>query len=178
MTSRRSLVDSPIVPAIVPVILLATGLFLLLPACSEPVDIEAEKAAVERAVRGSIEWALNKDKDLLFSVMAHDEDFFIWHPDSTSTVTSWDQFARMTDEVFMAPTFRAIRTELKDLHIGLTRDGTAAWFRTHLDDIGEWSGVEAGWLNVRWSGTLEKRSDGWKVVQMHFSFPTDRFTGR
>ncbi len=154
------------------------GLSLTLLGCSEPVDVEAEKAAVERAVRGSIEWALNKDKDLLFSVIAHDEDFFIWHPDSTSTVTSWEQFARMTDEVFMAPTFRAVRTELKDLYIGLSQAGDAAWFRTHLDDIGEWSGVEAGWLNVRWSGTLEKRADGWKIVQMHFSFPTDRFTDR
>ncbi len=163
----------------IPLLAVLAGGILTLPACSEPVDVEAEKAAVERAVRASIEWALHdKDKDLLFSVIAHDDDFFIWHPDSTSTVTSWAQFERNTDEVFMAPTFRAVRTELRDLHIGLAQEGNAAWFRTYLDDIGEWSGREAGWLNVRWSGTLEKRADGWKVVQMHFSFPTDRFTDR
>lgn len=159
-------------------LLLPVCLFILLPACSQRVDIEAEKAAVERAVKASIMWAMEKDKELLFSVIAHDEDFFIFHPDSTSTITSWAQFERMTEEVFMSPSFRAVRTELRDLHIGISRLGDAAWFRTFLDDIGEWDGREAGWLNVRWTGTLEKREDGWKIVQMHFSFPEDRFLGR
>lgn len=148
------------------------SLSFALHACSQQVDIEAEKAAVERAVRASIMWAMDKDKELLFSVIAHDEDFFIFHPDSSSTVTSWAQFERLTEEVFMAPSFRAVRTELRDLHIGISQLGDAAWFRTFLDDIGEWDGREAGWLNARWTGTLEKRDDGWKIVQMHFSLPT------
>jgi hypothetical protein len=144
-------------------------------ACARKVDIETEKAAVEQAVRASIMWAMEKDQDLLYRVMAHDEDFFIFHPDSASTITSWSQFERLTEEVFMSPSFRAVRTELRDLHIGISRLGDAAWFRTWLDDIGEWDGQEAGWLNVRWTGALEKRAGGWRIVQMHFSFPEDRF---
>ena len=145
-------------------------------ACAPALDRDAEKAEVERVVRASIAWALDKDKDLLFSVLAHDEDFFIFHPDSASTITNWAAFEQLTDRVFMNPAFRAIRTEIRDLHVGLSREGDAAWFRAYLDDIGEWNGQESGWLNTRWTGTLEKRPDGWRIVQMHFSFPTDRAT--
>lgn len=145
-------------------------------ACAPTLDRDVEKAEVARVVRASITWALEKDKDLLFRVLAHDEDFFIFHPDSASTITNWTAFEQLTDRVFMSPSFRAIRTEIRDLHVGLSREGDAAWFRAYLDDIGEWNGQESGWLNTRWTGTLEKRPDGWRIVQMHFSFPTERYS--
>ncbi len=145
-----------------------------LSSCSVPPDLEAERAEVERVVRGSIEWALTKDVDLLFSTLAHDDEFFIFHPDSGSTIKGWQAFETLASEVFMSDDFRATRTELKGLHIGISAAGDAAWFRTYLDDFGEWQGQPVGWANARWTGVLEKRPQGWKIVQMHFSLPTDR----
>jgi len=162
------------VPRIAHILAVCSGALLVLATCSRPPDPAAERAEVERVVRASIMWALDKDKDLLFSALAHDEDFFIFHPDSASTIASWAEFEQLTDRVFMNPSFRAVRSELRDLRIGISREGDAAWFRTYLDDIGEWDGVESGWLNTRWTGVLEKRADGWRIVQMHFSFPTER----
>jgi len=30
-------------------------------------------------------------------------------------------------------------------------------------------------LNVRWTGVLEKRDGRWLIMQMHFSYPEERF---
>jgi hypothetical protein len=38
-----------------------------------------------------------------------------------------------------------------------------------LDDINEYKGNPASWVNVRWTGVLEKRAGNWVIVQMHFS---------
>jgi hypothetical protein len=146
----------------------------LLSSCSAPRNLEAERAEVERVVRGSIEWALTKDLDLLFSTLAHDDEFFIFHPDSSSTIEGWQAFETLANEVFMSDDFRATRTELKGLYIGISEAGDAAWFRTYLDDFGEWQGRPIGWSNARWTGVLERRTEGWRIVQMHFSLPSDR----
>jgi hypothetical protein len=39
-----------------------------------------------------------------------------------------------------------------------------------LDDVNEWRGQPANWMNTRWTGALEKRDGKWVIVQMHFSF--------
>jgi hypothetical protein len=33
----------------------------------------------------------------------------------------------------------------------------------------------SGWVNVRWTGVLEKKEGKWLIRQMHFSFPLERF---
>ena len=43
---------------------------------------EADRTEVEKAIHDSIGWALTKDINRLFSIVAQDEDFFIFHPDS------------------------------------------------------------------------------------------------
>jgi hypothetical protein len=145
-----------------------------LASCSARPDLEAERAEVERVVRGSIQWALRNDVDLLFNTLAHDDEFFIFHPDSASTIHGWQAVEAMANQVFLSGHFRATRTELKDLYVGISAEGDAAWFRTYLDDFGEWDGQPIGWANARWTGVLEKRPEGWRIVQMHFSLPTDR----
>jgi hypothetical protein len=45
-----------------------------------------------------------------------------------------------------------------------------AWFYCILDDVNEWKGQPASWMNTRWTGVLEKRKEKWVIVQMHFSF--------
>jgi hypothetical protein len=43
-----------------------------------------------------------------------------------------------------------------------------------LDDLAEWDGKPTGWKDTRWTGVLEKRDGHWVIVQMHFSFASDR----
>jgi len=135
-------------------------------------NVAAEKAAIEKAIRASIGWALTKDRPLLESVIAHDPELFIFNPDSTSVV-GWDAFVKGFD-FWMDPRFKATVFDLRDLRIGISRGGDVAWYSGRLDDLAEWEGKPIGWKDTRWTGVLEKRDGKWVILQMHFSFDSDR----
>jgi ketosteroid isomerase-like protein len=135
-----------------------------------PFDATSEQAAIEKVIRASIEWAIDKDKDLLFDSVAQDAGFFIFHPDSASTIAGFDAFKNMVEGFFMNDGFKATGSEIKDLQIHLARSGEVAWYSAYLDDFGEWQGKPTRWVNTRWTGVLEKREGKWVIAQMHFSF--------
>jgi len=145
---------------------------MLSPAIAQP-DRASERAVVEKTVRDSIGWALTKDRALLERIVAHDADLFIFHPDSKSTVVGWDAFAR-NFSTWMDPRFKATRFDVRDLRVTFARSGDVCWFSAMLDDLAEWDGKPAGWKDTRWTGVLEKRGGKWVIVQMHFSFASDR----
>ena len=134
---------------------------------------ENERLNVEKVIRDSIGWALTKDIDHLFSIVAQDDDFFIFHPDSRSTIVGFEAFRKMGEKTWLKDEFQATDFAVRDLRINFTEAGNAAWFSCFLDDHAEWNGQPIGWDNCRWTGTLEKRAKGWVIVQMHFSFPKD-----
>jgi hypothetical protein len=53
---------------------------------------ETERLEVEKVIHDAIGWALTKNIDRLFSIMAQDDDFFIFHPDSRSTIIGFEAF--------------------------------------------------------------------------------------
>jgi len=132
-----------------------------------------EKVIIEKTIRNSIGWALNKDRALLESVLTHDNRLFMFQPDSKSTIVGWDQFVKQFD-FWMDPRFNATRFEVRDLRIDIARSGNVAWWSCILDDLGEWDGKPIGWKDARWTGVLEKREKRWVIVQMHFSFAADK----
>ena len=148
--------------------LILACLFLTFCFCSHP-DPAVEKAEIRKVIDSSIGWALNKDKERLYNSLAQDSTFFIFHPDSTSTIFGFESFRELVENFFMNENFRATGYEIKDLHIDLAQSGQTAWFRALLDDLGEWRGRPTIWHNVRWTGVLEKRAGKWLIVQMHFS---------
>jgi hypothetical protein len=134
---------------------------------------ESERLEVEKVIQDSIGWALVKDHDRLFSIMAQDDDFFIFHPDSKSTIVGFDAFKKFGEQIWMRKEFKATDFAVKGLRLKFAELGNAAWFSCLLDDHAEWNGQPIGWDNCRWTGTLEKRGGNWVIVQMHFSFPKD-----
>ncbi len=141
------------------------------PALGQP-DQTADRAVVEKTIRDSIGWALTKDRPLLEGIIAHDPDLFMFNPDSKSTI-GWDSFVKGFD-FWMDPRFKATSLDVRDLRITFSRAGGVAWFSAMLDDLGEWDGKPIGWKDTRWTGVLEKRDGKWVIVQMHFSFASDR----
>ena len=141
---------------------------------SADVTFEGEKAKIKTVVESSIGWALEKDWDMLYSAVAHDPEFFIFHPDSASTIVGFDAFKAHVERLFKNDHFKATHFETKDLRINLSRSGEVAWYSCYLDDFGEWDGQPFGWENCRWTGVLEKRDGDWVICQMHFSFGTDQ----
>jgi ketosteroid isomerase-like protein len=157
-----------LVPGLVLVTLVAGS---LVAGATEPTA-GGDTAAIEKAIHASIGWALTKDRALLESVLSHEPSFFIFHPDSKTTVVGWERMAQLF-AFWMDPRFKATRYEIRDLRVNLSRSGDVSWFSAVLDDCGEWDGKPSCWKDTRWTGVLEKRDGSWVIVQMHFSFAKD-----
>lgn len=123
---------------------------------------------IEKSIRACIGWAQNKDFELLYKVIANDPDFLEVHPDG-AVVKGFAEFKK-AEKIWGSPDFKAVRYEIRDLKITLSKSGDVAWFYGLLDDINEWKGRPANWENTRWTGVLERRGGGWMMVQQHFSF--------
>lgn len=134
---------------------------------------EIERQQVIQVIHDLIGWALTKNLDRLFSIVARDVDFFIFHPDSKSTIIGFEAFKALGERVWLKDAFRATDFSIHDLRLNFSRSGDVAWFSCRLDDHAEWNGQPIGWDDCRWTGTLEKRDGSWVAVQMHFSFPKD-----
>jgi TolB protein len=132
---------------------------------------EAELGRIEQAIRASIGWAKSKDLTLLYNTIANDPDFLEVHPEG-DVVRGFEEFKK-AERIWMSPNFKAVRYEIRDLRIKLSKSGDVAWFFCILDDINEWKGQPANWENTRWTGVLEKRDGRWVTVQQHFSFAED-----
>jgi hypothetical protein len=76
---------------------------------------EVERHTVEKVIRDAIGWALTKDLDRLFPIMAQDDDFFIFHPDSKSTIVGFDAFKKLGERVWMKEEFKAPDFAVRDL---------------------------------------------------------------
>ncbi len=141
---------------------------------SESSKFSGEKAKVEQTINDCIMWPYpEKNIDRLYSSVAKDADFLIFHPDSASTIIGYDAFQHMIDNVFLKDELKATGSSIRELRINLSESGDVAWYSCILDDTGEWAGNPYKWLNTRWTGVLEKREGKWLIVQMHFSFASD-----
>ena len=133
---------------------------------------EDELGKIEKSIRDCIGWAKTKDFRLLYSVIANDPDFLEVHPDGKA-VKGFAEFKK-SETFWGSSDFKAVRYEIRDLKIKISKSGDVAWFYCILDDINEWKGQPANWENTRWTGVLEKREGRWLMVQQHFSFASDR----
>jgi ketosteroid isomerase-like protein len=118
---------------------------------------------------------MNKDTAALFNTFVPDSTLFIFSPDSASTLTGFQEIKYLADNVWMTDRFKAIECNIRNLRIEFSQSGDVAWYSCYLDDISEWDGQKSGWRNVRWTGVLEKKEGKWLIMQMHFSFPVERF---
>ncbi len=139
--------------------------------CSEK-NADNEKKAIAEAINSTIGWFENKDFDLLFSVSADDEDYFIFHPTSDATIHGIDAF-REFSEIWKDPDTKYVSHSITDLRIHLHESFQVAWFSAFLDDCGEYQGEKSCYDDARWTGVLEKRKGKWVIMQMHFSFAED-----
>ena len=106
--------------------------------------IDTDRVEAEQAIHSSIGWALTKDFDKLFSSVAQDEDFFIFHPDSKSTIIGFEAFKSIADRWWRTDAFKATDYSIKELRITFAELGNVAWYSCFLDDHAEWNGQPSG----------------------------------
>jgi hypothetical protein len=148
-------------------------LFIALISCNSSVtevtaNKETEIDLIKSAIHNSIGWAKEKDFNLLYSIIANDSNYLEVDP-GPGIIRGFNSFKK-NETIWGNPEFKAIKYNISDLTINLSEKGEVAWFYCILDDINEWKGQPASWINTRWTGVLEKRKGEWKMVQMHFSF--------
>jgi ketosteroid isomerase-like protein len=156
------------------VVLISLAALMIL-SCTEQntgnLNAETEKAIIEKVIRNSIGWAMEKDLQLLYSVIADDSSYLEVQP--TNRVVKGIAEFKKAEDFWMHPEFKAMRIETRDMTINISQSGTVAWWYSILDDINTWKGQPANWENTRWTGVLEKRNGSWVIVQMHFSFASE-----
>lgn len=140
------------------------------------IEAARERHLVEKTVYDSIAWALTKDRARLEDIIAHDDDYFSFRPDGLDGVQGYAEFERGF-ELWMDPRFEATKTDVRKFRCRLSHSGEVAWFSAILDDCYTWDGQPGCWQDTRWTGVLEKRDGRWLIVQMHFSFASDRSEG-
>lgn len=150
---------------------LLAGIMIFTNFCKQP----SPSASVDQVVHNAICWAMTKDTATLFNTFVPDSTLFIFSPDSASTLKDFKELRYLADNVWMTDRFKALECNIRDLRINFSQDGNVAWYSCYLDDISEWDGQKGGWRNVRWTGVLERREGKWLIMQMHFSFPVERF---
>lgn len=132
------------------------------------INKSAEIALIEKSIHGAIGWAKDKDFELLYGIIANDSNYLEVGPGVRIT-RGFNEFKK-AETFWGSPDFKAISYEIRDLKISVSQSGTVAWYYCVLDDVNEWKGQPASWMNTRWTGVLEKREGKWVIVQMHFSF--------
>jgi len=136
------------------------------------IENARRRQLIEETVYDSIAWALTKDRARLESIIAHDDDYFSFHPGGLDGVHGYAEFEHGFD-LWMDPRFEATSTDVRQFRCHLSRSGEVAWFSAILDDCYIWDGEPGCWKDTRWTGVLEKRDGRWQIVQMHFSFASD-----
>jgi hypothetical protein len=105
---------------------------------------------------------------LLYNTIANDSGYLEVDP-GPGVIRGFNEFKK-NESFWGNPDFKAIRYNIRDLTITMSGNNEVAWFYCVLDDVNEWKGQPASWMNTRWTGVLEKRDEKWVIVQMHFSF--------
>jgi ketosteroid isomerase-like protein len=136
------------------------------------IENARQRQLIEETVYDSIAWALTKDRARLESIVAHDDDYFSFHPSGLDGVHGYAEFERGFD-LWMDPRFEATTTDVRQFRFHLSSSGEVAWFSAILDDCYTWDGEPGCWKDTRWTGVLEKLDGRWQIVQMHFSFASD-----
>jgi ketosteroid isomerase-like protein len=135
---------------------------------NENNSLHKEKELIAKTIHSCIGWAGRKDLALLHSVIANDSAYLEVQPGNT-IVRGFNEF-RKAEKSWMSPDFQAVRYEIRDLNINISKSGDVAWWFCMLDDINTWQGEPASWENTRWTGVMEKRNGKWVIMQQHFSF--------
>lgn len=129
---------------------------------------------IEKTIKSHIEWAINnKDKQTLYSTLVNNNELFFYQTESKDTILGFNKLKELVDGTFMNSDFKAIRIEIKDLRIHVSKSLKTAWYSCILNDYNEFQGKPVVWENVRWTGVLEKIEGSWKIFQMHFSKAED-----
>ncbi len=143
-------------------------------AAAESGGADKEQTKVIKVIETSIKWCFpDKSRERLYGAVVNDPTFFMFQPDSRSTIDGFEAFRSFAERVFMVDECQPKGSTIKELRVILSQSGDVAWFSCLLDDWGEWAGEPWDWKDTRWTGVLQKTDGKWLMMQQHFSTAED-----
>ncbi len=133
-----------------------------------PLDLTAEEAAARAVVDMWEQMWLNEDIALFDEAFAHDPDMVIF---GTDEAEYWVGYEAARESLgYQLEVFEDTESTTRNQVVKVHESGEVAWF-SQMMDFEVTSGQERVEVTAWFSGVLEKRNGGWKIVQFHASVP-------
>lgn len=144
---------------------------LVISACTEKVDIEREKTQVKAVLDQLIQASEAEDMELFSRIYAQDSDMVNFGTDSSERIVGWEKLKEVMQNQFAATGSSELL--VKDQVIKIHDSGKVAWFSEIIDwnIVSQDQAIEL--KGLRATGVLEQREEGWVIVQLHYSLPSD-----
>ncbi|MCF7793206.1 MAG: nuclear transport factor 2 family protein [Candidatus Cloacimonetes bacterium] len=139
--------------------------------CTPEVDLDVEKAAIEKVLQTYIVSMVAEDMEGISNIFAHDEDMISFGTDAGERIVGWSGMKKLMEKQFAASDHPTIRPYEQVIRINST--GNTAWFTEYTDWKMMAGEEEISLTGLRLSGVLDKGLAGWKIVQLHFSVPVE-----
>ncbi len=143
--------------------------FLAISACTEMVDIEAEKAAIKVILDNYVISIQKEDMELYGKNVAHDT-MMVNYGAFGAPIVGWNGLKKVIEGQNEALSGITIGVSAPDIHVSET--GKLAW-ATCLWNFTAMMGENSVALPVRCTWILEKRENRWVIVHFHKSVAAD-----
>ncbi|GMT44213.1 MAG: hypothetical protein IEMM0006_0045 [bacterium] len=155
------------------IVITLVGLLLLATSCNTPKTPKADNQDNKKAVTNVLEKYVianeNQDFTMIEQIWAPDSDIILFGTNSDEKLMGWNnikraikqQFASIS-ETYISPTNQFVK---------LNPEQNTAWFAEILNYNFVYKGKARSFEGIRFTGVMEKKKDGWKIVQAHLSVP-------
>ncbi len=146
---------------------------LLISSCEQKahqtINLKAESKAVENVLEKYVIANEQKDFSIIEQIWAPDSDILLFGTDTDEKLMGWKniQAAIKTQFSSISDTYISV----SDQHIKINNTGNTAWFAEIMNYNFVYQGQARSYEGIRFTGVMEKRPDGWKIVQAHLSLP-------
>ena len=142
---------------------------LVINACTQKVDIEAEKANVRLIFDKIIKVWEEEDINLAEQIFAKDDDLLFFGTDAAERWVGWESLKVSMQRQFES--YADSKMTMSNITVGVSSLGNTAWVSSILDWELTAMGEPVEVNGMRFTGVLEKRNDKWLFVQLHASLP-------
>jgi ketosteroid isomerase-like protein len=143
--------------------------FLAMSACTQKVDLEAEKVKVKAVIDQNFQMLVTEDIELASKIYAHDNDMVFYGTDAAESMVGWEAIKETLQKQFAGSETKKV--SVRDEVIKVHDSGKVAWFSGIVD----WDVIADGQAvkleGVRATAVFEKRNGNWVFVQAHLSVP-------
>ena len=151
-------------------LVLTASLLLVFCSCAPKADVQADKAAVRAIVDSLVIATETNNVDLMARIFSHRPDNVFFGTDSAERFVGYESFIEAAKRQ-VASVEPGGKMTLRDVVVGISPDGDAAW----VSYLADWSGTTQGQpftlRGLRGTVVLEKQNSKWSIVHAHGSVP-------